>query len=455
MKYIQTFALILSFFLSPINTFAETSKSPIPVHSSQIIAEMAIYLRFLEIVKKIEKDTLTEDDVTPEEWEVFKYRFKSFAKRGFRILGEDFKDIALQMDKLFEDDPNELIYYDDVEAYSIILCGNFFKHPIKKTGKFLKKYKKEIIIAVTVAATVTGVILINKYFSEDSPPEEPYVENENEVPQEPPNETPQEAPKEIDPLPECNYVKPEEYALPETITNESSPMQEIIETTVGGYAQEFLGMITHELIDESANFLEIFPALLEEIQTIGEKVGGFLNISTPSLNYSSPMENFDRGVEYAHKYADKLFNTDEAHLYGKDAFEGWPIPQMHIGIIPFPTEVAGNLKIARTLTNNIRGWKIGTPINNLTKMGKPPKWNTVRKRYWKNRVVEAPQKYKVKELERMKKGLAPQRVNEASGLIESMELHHIPPQRIGGMYDVIELWPVDHAKADEFRRLKR
>ncbi len=31
----------------------------------------------------------------------------------------------------------------------------------------------------------------------------------------------------------------------------------------------------------------------------------------------------------------------------------------------------------------------------------------------------------------------------------------ISPQRTGGMYDVIELWPDEHAKTDEFRRLKK
>jgi hypothetical protein len=32
-----------------------------------------------------------------------------------------------------------------------------------------------------------------------------------------------------------------------------------------------------------------------------------------------------------------------------------------------------------------------------------------------------------------------------------MELHHIPPQREGGLFDFIELWPDEYAAIDKFR----
>ncbi|MEM7176003.1 MAG: tetratricopeptide repeat protein, partial [Chlamydiota bacterium] len=47
--------------------------------------------------------------------------------------------------------------------------------------------------------------------------------------------------------------------------------------------------------------------------------------------------------------------------------------------IPFPE--SGKI----TMPNSTIGWKVGDPINNLTKSGGVPKWSTVRQRYWKNK----------------------------------------------------------------------
>ncbi len=56
-------------------------------------------------------------------------------------------------------------------------------------------------------------------------------------------------------------------------------------------------------------------------------------------------------------------------------------------------------------------------------------------------------------LTRMQKGLAPQRINPNSGLMESMELHHhIVPQRNGGLFDFMKVWPDEHRALDPFRR---
>ena len=52
----------------------------------------------------------------------------------------------------------------------------------------------------------------------------------------------------------------------------------------------------------------------------------------------------------------------------------------------------------------------------------------------------------------MKQGLAPQRVNPTTGDVESMELHHTPAQRNGGLFDVQPVWPDEHAAVDPFRQ---
>jgi hypothetical protein len=51
----------------------------------------------------------------------------------------------------------------------------------------------------------------------------------------------------------------------------------------------------------------------------------------------------------------------------------------------------------------------------------------------------------------MKQGLAPQRINPITGQLESMELHHNPPQRQGGLFEVQKMWHDEHATVDPFR----
>jgi len=113
--------------------------------------------------------------------------------------------------------------------------------------------------------------------------------------------------------------------------------------------------------------------------------------------------------------------------------------------------ISGAKKI--TQTGTINGWKVGDPINNRTFKGAVPSWSTVRARYWKNRALNSSEgEFSPENKVRMQKGLAPQRVNPQTGKTESMELHHDPPQRDGGMYDVVEVWPSEHAAIDPYRQ---
>jgi len=104
-----------------------------------------------------------------------------------------------------------------------------------------------------------------------------------------------------------------------------------------------------------------------------------------------------------------------------------------------------------TLPNTTRGWRVGDPINNLTSTGRVPSWSAVRQRFWKNEAALNPGNYSQANLARTQRGLAPQRINPRTGQLESMELHHTPPQRNGGLFDVQPVWQDDHALIDPFR----
>lgn len=100
-----------------------------------------------------------------------------------------------------------------------------------------------------------------------------------------------------------------------------------------------------------------------------------------------------------------------------------------------------------------RGWRAGDPITNLTAHGEVPAWSTVRARFWKNEAFNNSSTYSAENLARMQRGLAPQRVNPLTGAVESMELHHRPPRREGGLFDVTPVWPSEHAAIDPFRHV--
>ncbi len=108
-------------------------------------------------------------------------------------------------------------------------------------------------------------------------------------------------------------------------------------------------------------------------------------------------------------------------------------------------DVADTAKIAK------KGWKVGDDITALTRTGTVPKWETLRKRYWKNKVHFFGDD-SVENANRMKKGLAPRFVDD-QGNVFSMELHHFKGRENDNFYLFFEITPEGHAKIDKFRHL--
>ena len=82
-----------------------------------------------------------------------------------------------------------------------------------------------------------------------------------------------------------------------------------------------------------------------------------------------------------------------------------------------------------------KGWKVGNPIDNLTKAGNEPSWSTVKARYWKNKAYYYADDYSESNLIRMQKGLAP--IEPETGA--SMELHHINGRDIPNPHNIDNL----------------
>ena len=111
------------------------------------------------------------------------------------------------------------------------------------------------------------------------------------------------------------------------------------------------------------------------------------------------------------------------------------------------------LRIADNSVGAAKGWSVGDDIATLTKAGKDPTWDTVRKRYWKNEAHFNGANYSDDNLKRMAAGKAPL-VTYINGKQYPMELHHKVARRNGGpnTYDnLIAVTPWKHAEIDPYR----
>lgn len=202
----------------------------------------------------------------------------------------------------------------------------------------------------------------------------------------------------------------------------------------------------HEAIETAVSVIAVIPEAMQDIRDLLPQGDSWLTKANPIDVLSATSAFFHKGVDW-------LFSTNKAESYidRKPGKEG-----CKYGIVPLTARagkfVGKSARIPPTQALSVNGWKLGDDIRNRTYLGNVPKWSTVRSRYWKNQAYLHSEDYQHHELERMKKGLAPQRLKD-NGLLESKELHHVPPQREGGLFDFVEVWPEEHSLLDDWRHL--
>ena len=194
-----------------------------------------------------------------------------------------------------------------------------------------------------------------------------------------------------------------------------------------------------------------------------EKLRAFLSKKLPRGAFEAlddlTVEQQLKFAAAAHEGIDHFFKTNQSTNYLPESKD-----RLALSIMPAPYELIGALKIPPTLVNSVKGWRVGLPFNNRTIAGNRPTWSTVRQRHWKNKaylhengLMKEAQIYEASSVNiaRMKKGLAPQRYNPNSQKLESIELHHNPAQREGGLFNFTEVTVDQHAKMDKFRHVKK
>ncbi|MBI3259484.1 MAG: hypothetical protein HYZ54_08440 [Ignavibacteriae bacterium] len=437
MRKIKFFTHSLLLFTTPsLLLHPQDIPPPVSYQVQKIEGEQPLRLySYDELVNFVEyaESVDLENKLTDEEMEKVSHFMAFLAKEGqLPSYSEETLSLDEDIEELLEGDNNQFDYTFSMgtpgeyivitmalnDYGEVILCKGWIKKKAEQVKKFVKKHKKAIIIGAAVVVAATGITVA--------------------------------------------------VAAAATSTAAATAA-----AATAGAATKKVVDETNDLLEESKkkikNLMRLLRLLADEVRNIGEKISPVNGNPEERNSRENLSESYEKLMTSGHQKIDNLFSTDLAGAFSKEAKAHRPL---EVGI-PFGPGIAGVLsaeaqaarmavkvetqagRIAASQVTKIKGWKVGDDIRNLTSKGNLPKWDTVRRRFWKTEVVKHPEKYAPEQLERMKKGLAPQRLNTQTGKMESMELHHDPAQRDGGLFDFVPLWPDEHAGVDSLRRLQK
>jgi len=454
------------------------------------------YDEVMSFIDRIENEDLDEV-CDPADMQRINLLIAQFAQEG--ILdgdSEEAAEMAQDIEELLYDDASPYasyayslggkteyvvmpaIYYGGAHA---LLCKSWFKKKCDQVKKFCKKHKKEIIIGAAVvvaiaivvvtagAASGAGAAVAGAAAAAADSPDNDHGSDAKADESKPSPSTQSIIQERVNDFKEAISIAP-----PTGMSTASSSTED---HTFWDSMREMGSHLAHETLDGIATLTSFGPGVMQDAVNLSDKITPRIE-GAPEIKLT-PQKNFNDLVDAGHDAIDQVFSTDMAYQYTaqaaaeREALRDYlGLPETNIGIIPLvpglipkntiPVPITG--RVAPTQASSVKGWSVGQPITNLTADGNVPKWSTVRQRYWKNEaemVKSNPTNTKYagkvisseENIKRMEQGLAPQKLNPKTGKMESMELHHNPAQRDGGLFDVIEVWPEEHAAIDPNRFL--
>lgn len=445
----------------------------------------------LEFVDGMESGNL--ENYTPEQLEVMIQFLVVLARNGVfpgeeeerQNLEEDIQELVFNLSEFLSPQ------IEGIASFPVRLherqqagIGKWFSKKWKHVKHFCKDHKKELLIGSAVVVSVVGIAYIAAATTGiletagaagaavlSNQPDSSKENTSN-------NKTQDTSIKRMI-IDDMSYVFKENGEVDKTVILDDEDVNANYAT-----AEEILrsaaAKITHEIFDGVSDAASVLPSLMDDVVAVKdhllpEEIALLLATPRSSLGNEDEfnhIERYENDVANIHEAIDNIFSTDLANAYTPEAKEQRK-KDVALGLIPPPqglaTEAGKIVNVAgkyvpKKLASDVWGWKPGQQINNRTRFGRVPKWDTVRKRYWKNQsyFMKNDPNYKLNydyatpaNMHRMEKGLAPQQFNPITGQLESKELHHVPPQREGGLFDFIELWPNEHAAVDKYRHTGR
>ncbi len=458
MRFLYFFVHCLLLFTVPL--FAVPPPPPAPLVVEDRIDFLFTYDDVIDLLEAVEEGDL-EESCSEEQLKKIHHFLARLARAGIR---DDDAFTAF----VLEHDTRELLQMTPcVSRFSspygdeLIPCRSWAQKQIHHGRKYVKRHKKAIIIGAVVVVAALAVIVTVSALAAPAAAGVGSLAAQSKKEKEP-----LDIAEEVMEAPLLSAVIEEEISLfKEEAIGERYPL-ETDDVVFSEKVRQTGAYLVHKIVDEVAEAASFIPKMCEEIQTI-------CGVGEESPHAKTPLMNYEKGIAAIHEKTDDLFEVDQAKYFTKQAKEERRAfePEIAVGVIPVtPSGVMGSScftgrvpkpcpttgRLLPTEAASIHGWKKGEPIHNRNAFGMVPKWSTVRKRYWKNRAEWAKSHshtYGDENISRMERGLAPQRFNKITGNIESIELHHIPPQREGGLFDFIEVSPDKHAEIDLHRHI--
>ncbi|MBS0607450.1 MAG: hypothetical protein JSR57_10920 [Verrucomicrobia bacterium] len=460
MKTINALTTFILFFSIPTMSFphmpeVQTPHTYLPQVEKPNTINLLSYDDIVSYIERIEHEDL-ENICNPEDLSQLNLFVAQLAEAG--LLSEDGQEAEELHDDIQEllnssDNPYSFAYSVDGQVvvpamlygngFQTTLCKSWVKKACHKIKKFVKKHKNEILVGAAVVVTVV-VVVVTVGAATGAAVAGAAAAAADSSSSTGSSPTVQEVIEE--------RVADFKEAVSETIPDLSTHHTP---ESFGETVRKMGSVLAHETLDGVAAVAAVVPGFMQEVSNTGQKLG--------FDTQSKAVENFEKIAGLGHEYIDAAFSTQLAEKYAARQKASLMFKEdMKLGIIPIAPGAAGSIpmtgRVAPTQANGVKGWISGQPIQNLTSKGNVPKWSTVRQRHWKNRAEWAksnPGKHEfaADQLKRMENGLAPQRKNQHTGEFESMELHHDPAQRDGGLFDFIEVWPDQHAAIDALRQL--
>lgn len=234
-----------------------------------------------------------------------------------------------------------------------LLCKNWFSKKWKKTKKFVKKHRKEILIGAAVVVAVAAIVVVvaatpaaaagvaagaagaasagksDKEEAEEPNPQKPLFEALHEAPV-------------------LEGTINEHVASFKEFTAEDVIIQSIDaqDPSWADTTRELGSLLAHETLEGISEMTSILPGLEEDIKEFGSKI---FPGQAPSDNpfMKSPQETYDRLVEMGHEMIDRTFATNQSIQYTEEAKANDPLNDFTTGYIPPPGSFSKGLSTSK------------------------------------------------------------------------------------------------------------
>jgi hypothetical protein len=369
---LATTPLLLVYPQNHLSSIASDKACDYPQQNLQEWKQPTTYdeiLEFLDELESYESDDL-DKRYSPEDQERINVFLINLAEEGLLpgdkdeklVLEKDIENLLYSKEIPFayassDGSDFELIpaIFNDSIVYDILPCGKISRS-WKKTKKFIKDHKKEIIIGAVVVVAVTCVVVgvvaasaagtaatasaVGTATSRSS-------ESEKKVPQEgkPLAANSQETATSFISTNEAPVLKAtieeqissfKALLVEDKIAQQSSPSKTLDDISFGEKAREFGAFFAHQAYDDVVEWGKIFPQFFEEVKDVGSKlVPKNLYISN-ELDSGSPLENYENLVEKGHQLIDKVFATDQAEFFSSEGCAHDLMNNFVIGIVYLP-----------------------------------------------------------------------------------------------------------------------